>query len=72
MGTTTIDLYRLLSVLDGEKKKQEEDYHKCETDLGRDFAAGAYHGMKFAIEALRAEVAKAAAEAKEEVEDGSK
>ena len=58
MGMTTIDLCRLLSVLDGEKKKQEEDYHKCETDLGRDFAAGAYHGMKFAIEALRAEVAR--------------
>ena len=67
MGTTTIDFYRLLSVLDGEKKKQEEDYHKCETDLGRDFAAGAYHGMKFAIEALQAEAIKSADEAKEEV-----
>lgn len=54
----TINLDRLLAVLNSEKQKQEEDYHKCETDLGRDFAAGAYHGMKFAIEALRAEVAR--------------
>lgn len=55
---STINLDRLLAVLNGEKLRQEEDYHKCETDLGRDFAAGAYHGMKFAIEALRAEVAR--------------
>lgn len=54
----TINLDRLLAVLNSEKQKQEEDYRKCETDLGRDFAAGAYHGMKFAIEALRAEVAR--------------
>ena len=54
----TINLDRLLAVLNSEKQKQEKDYRECGTDLGRVFAAGMYHGMKFAIEALRAEVAR--------------